>query len=58
MKQKDLNKAMYEKGQEFGRKERETEIIEIIDKWYEDDEEISYYQYEDLIKKIKEQKEQ
>jgi len=41
-----------------GRKERETEIIEIIDKWYEDDEEISYYQYEDLIKKIKEIKEQ
>ena len=43
---------------DLGRKEREVEIIEIIDKWYEDDEEISYYQYEDLIKKIKEQKEQ
>ena len=31
---------------ELGRKEREAEIIEIIDKWYED-----------LIKQIKEQKE-
>ena len=64
MKQKDLNKAMYEKGQEFGRKERETEIIEIIYKEIIEEEKsmelnrkwniIRELQY--LIKQIKEKK--